>query len=219
MNAQNPPEMRRDCWRQMASGIAFDLLRPTWEMVRFADVAEGLAKLARFCGATPGVFYSVAQHSVIGAEYLEKRGMRVAARYFLLHDAKEYAIGDWPTPLKRALVEIAGLSRPNYAHQAQYCLADTLNNLQTPIDQAIHEAAGLLYPLDGTLESTIKTVDLMLLKSERLQLMAASERQWDAALDDVPPLPMSGSIRPLAWAQAQVQFTEAFRRLFPEIEM
>ena len=202
---EKKPEMRRDCWRQMASGTAFDLLNPTAEMVRWRDVAEQLAKLPRFCGATPGVHYSVAQHVVIGAEYLEKRGLTVAARYFLLHDAKEYAIGDWPTPLKCTLKMIS-LDWPQI-----------MSALETPIDQAIHEAAGLVYPPDGTLESTIKTVDLMLLQSERAQLMKASARKWDKALDDVPPLPMSGGIKPLPWPQAEALFLTTFARLFPNI--
>lgn len=50
-----------------ASGRQVDLLDPQPEDIDFSDIAEQLAKECRFNGATPGKFYSVAEHSVRGA--------------------------------------------------------------------------------------------------------------------------------------------------------
>jgi hypothetical protein len=45
-----------------ASGVFVDLLNPAAAQIVFADIAEGLSKLARYSGATPGKTFSVAEH-------------------------------------------------------------------------------------------------------------------------------------------------------------
>lgn len=41
-------------WIETASGVAFDLLAPTVEMVRATDIAHSLARINRFSGHTLG---------------------------------------------------------------------------------------------------------------------------------------------------------------------
>jgi hypothetical protein len=69
--------------------------------VDIADIAHGLSNICRFCGHS-AFFYSVAQHSILGAgELLNRTGEAKTALSFLLHDASEAYICDIPRPLKR----------------------------------------------------------------------------------------------------------------------
>src|ERR1700739_1169021 len=91
----------------MLSGRMLDLLAPPPLDVEIADIAHGLARVARWNGQTLGEHgFSVAQHALVVEEIaahiqpaLEPRG-RLAA---LLHDASEYVIGDMISPFKAAL--------------------------------------------------------------------------------------------------------------------
>ena len=94
-------------WQRMLSGRRLDLLDPSPLDVEIADIAHGLARVARWNGQTGGDHaFSVAQHSLLvetiycmiapGASPNE----RLAA---LLHDAPEYVIGDMITPFKSAV--------------------------------------------------------------------------------------------------------------------
>ena len=94
-------------WQRMLSGRRLDLLDPSPMDIEVADIAHGLARVARWNGQTVGEHaFSVAQHSVVVEEIcahlrpaLEPR-WRLAA---LLHDASEYVIGDMISPFKAAL--------------------------------------------------------------------------------------------------------------------
>ena len=53
-------------WQRMLSGRRLDLLNPAPADIEIADIAHGLARVARWNGQTSGVHaFSVAQHSVI----------------------------------------------------------------------------------------------------------------------------------------------------------
>src|SRR5438067_3902201 len=93
-------------WQRMLSGRRLDLLDPSPLDVEIADIAHGLARVARWNGQTKGAhIYSVAQHSLLvetiahGRARLDRRG-RLAV---LLHDAPEYVIGDMITPFKAVI--------------------------------------------------------------------------------------------------------------------
>lgn len=71
----------------------------------FDDIVEGLTKIPRFCGQTPGVFYCVAQHSVHVADVLlstlpESRKTLKICFAGLFHDSPEAYLGDTPAPIK-----------------------------------------------------------------------------------------------------------------------
>lgn len=92
------------------SGHAFDVLDSnTWcyahEHQR-ADIAVALSNVTRFNGHTK--FYSVAEHSLRVADFLEHSGAtREVQRLGIWHDAVEAYLGDIPRPQKN-LFSIAG---------------------------------------------------------------------------------------------------------------
>ncbi len=94
-------------WQRMLSGRRLDLIDPSPLDVEIADIAHGLARVARWNGQTSGPeIFSVAQHSLLvealfsAAAPEAPRAARLAA---LLHDAPEYVIGDMISPFKAAV--------------------------------------------------------------------------------------------------------------------
>jgi uncharacterized protein len=97
----------RRAWQRMLSGRRLDLIDPSPLDVEIADIAHGLARVARWNGQTKGPeIFSVAQHSLLvealfaAAEVSPPARARLAA---LLHDAPEYVIGDMISPFKAAI--------------------------------------------------------------------------------------------------------------------
>src|SRR5471032_875812 len=91
----------------MLSGRRLDLIDPSPLDIEIADIAHGLARVARWNGQTKGAeIFSVAQHSLLvealmGAIAPEAaHGARLAA---LLHDGPEYVIGDMISPFKAVI--------------------------------------------------------------------------------------------------------------------
>ena len=81
-------------WIQTHSGIAFDLLKPTPDMIVIDDIAHALSNLCRFTGHSK--FYSVAQHSRL-ASFMVSEQFALQA---LMHDASEAYLTDISAPLK-----------------------------------------------------------------------------------------------------------------------
>lgn len=91
----------------MLSGRRLDLLDPSPLDIEIADIAHGLARVARWNGQTIGAnIFSVAQHSLLVEAVSRKispnldRAWRLAV---LLHDAPEYVVGDLISPFKAVL--------------------------------------------------------------------------------------------------------------------
>ena len=94
-------------WQRMLSGRRLDLLDPSPLDIEIADIAHGLARVARWNGQTDGEHaFSVAEHSLLveaivgDLEPALDRKARLAA---LIHDAPEYVVGDLISPFKAAL--------------------------------------------------------------------------------------------------------------------
>jgi 5'-deoxynucleotidase YfbR-like HD superfamily hydrolase len=91
-------------WQRMLSGRRLDLLDPSPLDVEIADIAHGLARVARWNGQTSGDHaFSVAQHSLLVEEIYTACCAPVspdAQLAALLHDAPEYVIGDMISPFK-----------------------------------------------------------------------------------------------------------------------
>ncbi len=91
----------------MLSGRRLDLIDPSPLDVEIADIAHGLARVARWNGQTRGPeIFSVAQHSLLVEAIFaaETPAPPPAARLAaLLHDAPEYVIGDMISPFKAAI--------------------------------------------------------------------------------------------------------------------
>lgn len=195
-----------------ASGKEFSLIAPTPDMVDFGDVAEHLSKLARFAGATPGHFYSVAEHCVRAADNLYGRGFPLdLCAYALLHDAHEAYIVDRITPERWAEEAIAREHFSDDAIVAAVCEVPKL--LRYRIDVAIHAAAGLAFPLSETMQAAVKRIDLTMLATEKRDLMRPSVTPW-VILDGIEPL--AERIAPWSWPLACRTFMGALKRYAPE---
>jgi 5'-deoxynucleotidase YfbR-like HD superfamily hydrolase len=93
-------------WQRMLSGRRLDLLDPSPLDIEIADIAHGLARVARWNGQTGGAhIFSVAQHTLL-VEAVARTGRQLDRRTrlaILLHDAPEYVIGDMISPFKAVL--------------------------------------------------------------------------------------------------------------------
>jgi hypothetical protein len=123
------------------SGKIFDYANPHPDMIDIADIARGLSKCCRFAGQLDE-FYSVAQHSVIGAMHIDEE----FALEFLLHDAAEAYMGDVVSPLKRML--------------AGY------NVIEERVDLAVRRKFGL----PGEMSPEVKKMDDAMYHTERRDL-------------------------------------------------
>ena len=101
------PQPSVRAWQRMLSGRRLDLLDPSPLDIEIADIAHGLARVARWNGQTSGAhIFSVAQHTLLVEAVLREQMPRVDTRFrlaALLHDAPEYVIGDMISPFKAVL--------------------------------------------------------------------------------------------------------------------
>jgi 5'-deoxynucleotidase YfbR-like HD superfamily hydrolase len=107
MTATKPSVAQPRVWQRMLSGRRLDLLDPSPLDVEIADIAHGLARVARWNGQTSGAnIFSVAQHTLLVEAVMRAQSPRIDARVrlaTLLHDAPEYVIGDMISPFKAVL--------------------------------------------------------------------------------------------------------------------
>jgi 5'-deoxynucleotidase YfbR-like HD superfamily hydrolase len=91
----------------MLSGRRLDLLDPSPLDIEIADIAHGLARVARWNGQTSGAhIFSVAQHTLLVEAVLRQQMPRIDIKFrlaALLHDAPEYVIGDMISPFKAVI--------------------------------------------------------------------------------------------------------------------
>ncbi|SDE63704.1 hypothetical protein [Limimaricola pyoseonensis] len=151
-------------WQRMLSGRRLDLLDPTPMDIEIADIAHGLAFVARWNGQTRGDFaYSVAEHSLlveaIHAHCHPRAGplWQLAA---LLHDAPEYVIGDMISPVKAAV-------GPGYGA------------LDARLTAAIHLRFGLPAVLPVQAKRRIKRCDRISAWLEAVRIAGFSEAEAD----------------------------------------
>jgi 5'-deoxynucleotidase YfbR-like HD superfamily hydrolase len=94
-------------WQRMLSGRRLDILDPSPLDIEIADIAHGLARVARWNGQTRGAhIFSVAQHTLLVEAVMREQTPRVDVTFrlaALLHDAPEYVIGDMISPFKAVL--------------------------------------------------------------------------------------------------------------------
>lgn len=149
-------------WQRMLSGRRLDLLDPTPMDIEVADIAHGLAFVARWNGQTNGDWpYSVAEHSLLVEQIYGRivpnapNKWRLAA---LLHDAPEYVIGDMISPVKAAI-------GPSYGE------------LDDRLCAAIHLRFGLPAALPKTVKTAIKRADRISAWMEATQIAGFSEAE------------------------------------------
>ena len=200
-------------WLQTATGRAFDLIEPRVEAVDFAvDIAESLARIPRFTGHVSAGPYSVAQHCVLGSDWiLRDTGRPELAAAFLLHDAHEAYVGDIATPIAEALTAIAHSA---WGQDGRTATRWALSSLKARLDRAIFEAAGIALPTDE-IAGAVKLWDLRMLATERQHLLARCERRWGLDDLDIAPIKTPGAIKVWPWVRAADEYRDRLRRLCP----
>lgn len=224
-------------WCQTFTGRAFPLLAPTASDIDWRDVAAALSKQCRYNGHVQA-FYSVAQHSVIAADFattrklwdavdaqvfpaaIERIGADLLFRTVLLHDASESYIGDLTTPMKEAMRAITAASprtidKPSTPGKTELAaLAWNFDGLATfdAVEQrvaaAVSAKAGLPWPLDHVVEAAVKRADVKMLALELRDLMAPPPRSWRLTVAP-PPCP---AIKPKLPGPAEAEFLHALER-------
>lgn len=149
-------------WQRMLSGRRLDLLDPSPMDVEIADIAHGLARVARWNGQTAGDHaFSVAQHSLIVEEIFTamKPGATADQRQAaLLHDAPEYVIGDMISPFKAVM-------------------GGGYKVVEERLQAAIHLRFGLPAQIPKALKAAIKRADIVSAYFEATALAGFSETE------------------------------------------
>jgi 5'-deoxynucleotidase YfbR-like HD superfamily hydrolase len=186
-------------WQRMLSGRRLDLLEPSPLDIEIADIAHGLARVARWNGQTKGPHaFSVAQHSVLVERLvaeLSPRLSREARLMALLHDAPEYVVGDLISPFKAAV----GIS---------------YKALEERLQVAIHLRFGLAANVPPALKTLFKRADHLSAFYEATQLAGFAEAEAHRLFGTPPKALKTPRLTPLATAEAQAQFLARFNRLY-----
>jgi hypothetical protein len=173
---------------QTVSGRWVNPFDPDPSQLDPGDIARALANQCRF-GGHCRAFYSVAQHSVIVSELVERRGGDAEDVFAaLMHDATEAYLGDMPHPIK---------------HRSP--LGAEFKAAEDKLEQAIRERFQIKPDV-----SLIKPADRALLATER-RAFSAEEWHWPE-LEGVEPLDLALT----AWPPDAA--AEAFARRYAELD-
>ena len=190
-------------WQRMLSGRRLDLLDPSPLDIEIADIAHGLARVARWNGQTKGAhIFSVAQHTLLVEAVMRAQTPRIDARFrlaALLHDAPEYVIGDLISPYTAAI----GLDYKAFERRLQ---------------QAIHRRFGLPPTLPERIAAIIKSADRIaaFYEATRLAGFTLTEANRYFGAPRGVPTHLSGRLEALdavPVANAQARFLARFRDL------
>jgi len=189
-------------WQRMLSGRRLDLLDPSPLDVEIADIAHGLARVARWNGQTTGAhIFSVAQHTLLVETVLRHEMPRADQRLrlaALLHDAPEYVIGDMISPFKAVL-------------DGHY------KAVEKRLLGAIHIRFGLPPVLSDEITQAIKAADRGAAYLEATALAGFGDTEAKRLFGRDPGLPESVQrdyLTPWTAARAEKQFLQRFGAVF-----
>jgi len=186
-------------WQRMLSGRRLDLLDPSPLDIEIADIAHGLARVARWNGQTSGAhIFSVAQHTLLVEAVMREQTPRVDLRArlaALLHDAPEYVIGDMISPFKAVL-------------------GGDYKAVEKRLLSAIHIRFGLQPVLPDAITQQIKAADRGAAYLEATQLAGFAEAEAKRLFGRDPGLPAATRqdyLTPWSAAKAEKQFLARFK--------
>jgi len=199
-----------DYFLTMADGLEIDLQHADLDDIDVVTVAEQLAKINRFIGATCRP-YSVAEHSLLVLDILERYLNITDPKVLMLglmHDAHEVLVGDVATPVKHML----GRAWQATEDALHMCMLRRFGLVEAHL----------------THRHTVKTADLMALCIERTHLMPSTQPNgtaptpWDCLMH-APDLsaaydlqhPMHASNTWKNWAET---FIDRFAELNAQME-
>jgi uncharacterized protein len=188
-------------WQRMLSGRRLDLLDPSPLDIEIADIAHGLARVARWNGQTSGShIFSVAQHTLLVEAVMREQSPRVDASVrlaALLHDAPEYVIGDMISPFKAVL-------------------GGDYKVVEKRLLSAIHIRFGLPPVLDPATTRQIKDADKGAAYLEATELAGFAEAEARRLFGRDPDLPATTQrdyLNPWSAAKAEKRFLARFKTL------
>ena len=186
-------------WQRMLSGRRLDLLDPSPLDVEISDIAQGLARVARWNGQTRGDHaFSVAQHSLM----VEAIVGRISAaspetlQLALLHDAPEYVIGDMISPFKSVV-------------------GGGYKTVEARLEAAIHIRFGLPPVLPKNIKALIKRADRIAAYFEATELAGFEDKEARAFFG--PPRGISRDMIDISPRPA-AEVEKIFLRRFEAIE-
>lgn len=156
---------------------------PTNPRAEDVDIEDIAHALALKCRYTghTEVFYSVAQHCVLASRVCDD------PRWALMHDATEAYLPDVARPVKREL--------------------NGFREIEDRLMAVIASVVGLPMPMP----ECVHQVDLVMLATERRDLMATPPRPW-ISTERIEPL--ADEIVPWDWHDAKHEFLYRYRQLF-----
>ncbi|MGU3362677.1 hydrolase [Methylobacterium sp. M6A4_1b] len=190
---------RGRAWQRMLSGRRLDLLDPAPRDIEIADIAHGLARVARWNGQTAGPHvFSVAQHALLVEAIGRARAPDlpgVDCLELLLHDAPEYVIGDIISPFKAAI-------------------GDSYKAVERRLLTAIRQRFGLAEP-GPALSALVKLADGIAAYHEATCLAGFSEAEAEAIFGARVPLGPEAEALLAPWptGMAQARFLARFQAL------
>ena len=197
------PEISTRVWQRMLSGRRLDLLDPSPLDIEIADIAHGLARVARWNGQTSGAhIFSVAQHTLLVEAVMREQTPRVDVRVrlaALLHDAPEYVIGDMISPFKAVL-------------------GGDYKAIEQRLLSAIHIRFGLPPALSPEIVRRIKEADKGAAYLEATELAGFAQAEAKRLFGRDPGLPLSARqdyLNPWTAAKAEKRFLARFKTLHP----
>ncbi len=200
MTARVPKTATR-AWQRMLSGRRLDLLDPSPLDIEIADIAHGLARVARWNGQTHGApIFSVAQHTLLVEAVMREHTPRVDIRVrlaALLHDAPEYVIGDMISPFKAVI-------------------GGSYKAVEKRLLSAIHIRFGLQPALPADIEQQIKDADMGAAYLEATHLAGFSEPEAKRLFGSDPGLPeamIDDYLTPWPASEAENRFLGLFQSL------
>jgi uncharacterized protein len=188
-------------WQRMLSGRRLDLIDPSPLDIEIADIAHGLARVARWNGQTSGAhIFSVAQHTLLVEAVMRAETPRIDPKFrlaALLHDAPEYVIGDMISPFKAVL-------------------GGDYKVVEKRLLSAIHIRFGLPPELSASVTQQIKNADRGAAYLEATMLAGFSESEARRLFGRDPGLPESvrdDYLTPWSAAKAEKRFLARFNSL------
>jgi 5'-deoxynucleotidase YfbR-like HD superfamily hydrolase len=203
MTAKNSPTpaISARVWQRMLSGRRLDLLDPSPLDIEIADIAHGLARVARWNGQTSGAhIFSVAQHTLLVEAVMREQSPRIDLRLrlaALLHDAPEYVIGDMISPFKAVL-------------------GGDYKAVEKRLLSAIHIRFGLPAVLSPEIERQIKNADMGAAYLEATELAGFAQAEAKRLFGSDPGLPEATRrdyLTPWTAAKAEKRFLTRFKTL------
>lgn len=188
----NIPSYRMD-------GSVCDMTSIRADDIVWREIAETLGKTNRWGGRHPGNPFSVAQHSVMGADALyEETGSRHLAAQFVLHDVHEHWLGDIQTPVAHHLDRCA---------VAAGVVRNAIATAKSTLDLVIFEKAGVELPL----APAMRDMDARMCRAEAIYLFGRDAARH-APAGHLPPPRLVEDMKPWGWAKAAERWLEAFDR-------